>query len=171
MLSSFTRQNHIIVADADKEIMDIPSCVHLKAAQTDTQFDVRRLIVPDSDLLILDITAPERSYCIPCRQICNVPILSFTAKNGNSGLMPGCPSERGGCLIKPFVYPELFARRKILRCSAYQGRHTRKPGEKYFPSASNTVMVFIRKIRERNRECPQKPVILATVLERGDKIA
>ena len=43
--------------------------------------------------------------------------------------------------------------------------------EQYFQSSSNTVMVFIRKIREKIEDDPKNPAILVTVLGKGYKIA
>ena len=42
--------------------------------------------------------------------------------------------------------------------------------EPYFPGANNTIMVFIRKLREKIEENPKNPKILVTVWGKGYRI-
>ena len=226
-----------MVVDDEKEIRDILrillSSENFKVTEATTPSEALRLIVPDIDLVILDVTMPEMSgydLCRKIREVSNVPILFLTARNGNSDLMMGYASGGDDYLAKPFSYPELIARVKGLlrRYIVYQGRHTPKPKEEYlthgnlridcvcnhvwknsieleltdteyrilkllaaYPgqlftvqniyetiweeeylqSSSNTVMVFIRKIREKIEDDPKNPAILVTVWGKGYKIA
>lgn len=236
LLSSITGQGHIMVVDDDNEIRDILrillSSENFKVTEAATPSAALSLMSPDIDLVILDVTMPERSgydLCQQIRKISNVPILFLTAKSGNSDLMMGYAAGGDDYLSKPFAYPELIVRVKGLlrRYIIYQGRHTSKPREDYitygdlcidcvhnyiwknsqpieftdteyrilkllishpgqlFPAqhiyeavwgedfllnSTNTVMVFIRKIREKIEDDPKHPSILVTVWGRGYKI-
>ncbi len=140
MLSSITRQGHIMVVDDDNEIRDILrillSSENFKVTEAATPSAALSLMSHDIDLVILDVTMPEMSgyeLCQHIREISNVPILFLTAKSGNSDLMMGYAAGGDDYLSKPFAYPELIARVKGLlrRYIVYQGRHTPKPKEDY----------------------------------------
>lgn len=112
------RPFHILVADDEKEILDLVSSYLVKEGYTvsaahDGLEVIKRLEKSSFDLIVLDILMPNLDGFLTCekvREISNVPIIMLTAKSDERDRIHGMKIGADDYIVKPFSPKELLVR-------------------------------------------------------------
>lgn len=112
------KQFHILVADDEKEILELVSSYltkegYLVSAAHDGVDVVSKVKQTAFDLIILDILMPNQDGFLTCgkiREISNVPIIMLTAKSDERDRIHGMKIGADDYIVKPFSPKELLVR-------------------------------------------------------------
>ena len=110
----------LIVEDDNKIARFVELELHHEGYETETANDGRtglaKALLPDVDLVLLDIMLPELSGMEVCRRIrqeSEVPIIILTAKGDVTDKVAGLDMGANDYMTKPFAIEELLARIRV----------------------------------------------------------
>ncbi len=110
----------LIVEDDNKIARFVELELHHEGYETETASDGRtglaKALLPETDLVLLDIMLPELSGMEVCRRIrqeSEVPIIMLTAKGDVTDKIAGLDMGADDYMTKPFAIEELLARIRV----------------------------------------------------------
>ena len=131
---------------------------------------------PEIRVIILDVMMPKMDGMETCRRIrrtSNIPIIMLSAKTADMDKILGFGTGVDDYVTKPFNPLELTARVKsqLKRYQAIQGVSASPDMITVRDlEINNTVMVHIRRLREKIEDDPKNPSLIKTVWGVGYKI-
>ena len=189
--------NKILIVDDDPNIREVVSVLlgseGYAVDQAEGGDEALEKVYADRsiDLVILDIMMPGLSgveVCTRIREKSPVPVLFLTAKSQDQDKVEAYTEGGDDYLVKPFSQTELLMKVKSLirRYKEYdilqffmehKGEIVENKdlyegvwGEKYLPSAGNTIMVHVLNLRKKLEEDANNPKIIKTVWGKGYKV-